>query len=132
MRAMATGLLVILCTITTTTQHAQAQAPTLAQAAAQPAPTKTFASAADVAALLAKAKATRKEGQANLVQPILSLSPYSTNLEYRASVGNATVHEHEAELFLVLDGSATMVTGGKLVNEKRTNEENLAGDAIEG
>ena len=68
----------------------------------------------------------------NLVQPLLQLAPYSTNLEYRASIGNATVHEHEAEMFYVVDGSATMVTGGKLVEEKRTNAENLAGSAIEG
>src|SRR5207249_12064486 len=75
-------------------------------------------------------RAQRGPGQSG--PTLLQLAPYSTNLEYRASVGNATVHVHEAELFLVLDGSATMVTGGKLVGQTGTNTENLAGSAIEG
>jgi mannose-6-phosphate isomerase-like protein (cupin superfamily) len=93
---------------------------------------KTFASAADVTAMIAKAKSERKENQPIVAQPILRLAPYNASLEYRASVGPAAVHEKEAEMFYVIDGSATMVTGGKLVNESRTNAENLSGTAIEG
>ena len=44
----------------------------------------------------------------------------------------ASVHETEAELFYVIDGAGTLVTGGKLKEEKRTNAENLTGSAIEG
>jgi mannose-6-phosphate isomerase-like protein (cupin superfamily) len=95
-------------------------------------PTKTYSSASDVAALLAKAKADHKDGQATVIENILRLAPYSANLEYRTSVGPAAVHEREAEMFYVLDGSATLVTGGKLANEKRTNAENLTGTGIEG
>ena len=99
----------------------------------QPAPpTKTYASAADVAALWAKAKADHKDGQAIVAEPILRLAPYGANLEYRSSVGAAAVHEKEAELFYVIDGSATLITGGKLTEEKRTNAENLTGIGIEG
>jgi mannose-6-phosphate isomerase-like protein (cupin superfamily) len=105
----------------------------LAQQTAPPAQgLKTFASSADVAALAAKAKATRKPDQANLVQPLLQLAPYTANLEYRAGVANAAVHEKEAELFYVVDGAGTMVTGGKLTAENRTNTENLSGSGIEG
>jgi mannose-6-phosphate isomerase-like protein (cupin superfamily) len=93
---------------------------------------KTFASAADIQALIAKAKSERKEGQANVPERILQLTPYNVNLDYRASVGPATVHEREAELFYVLDGTATMVIGGKLVDEARTNPTTLKGTAIEG
>lgn len=93
---------------------------------------KTFASSADVQAMIAKAKSERKEGQANVVQRILQLAPYNANLEYRASVGPATIHEKEAEIFYVIDGSATLVTGGKLVKETRTNPENLSGSGIDG
>jgi len=104
------------------------------QAAAQSSakPTQTFASAADITALIAKAKSQRKEGQPMVPEPILELGSYDGHLEYRASVGNAAVHEHEAELFYVIDGSATLTTGGKLVNEKRTDAANLNGSAIEG
>ena len=105
----------------------------LAQRAA-PAPQalKTFVSSADVTALVAKAKTTRKPDQANLVQPLLQLAPYTANLEYRAGVANAAVHEKEAELFYVVDGAGTLVTGGKLTAENRTNAENLSGAGIEG
>jgi len=105
----------------------------IAQQAAPPAPApKLFESAADVAALAAKAKATRKPDQANLAQPLLQLPPYTANLEYRAGVANAAVHEKEAELFYVIDGAGTLVTGGKLTAETRTNAENLSGTGIEG
>jgi mannose-6-phosphate isomerase-like protein (cupin superfamily) len=102
-----------------------------AQGGAAPA-MKLFASSADVAALAAKAKAERKEGQALVAQPIVQLAPYNASLEYRAAVANAAVHEKEAELFYVVDGSATMVTGGKLTGESRTNAENLTGTGIDG
>ena len=105
----------------------------IAAVAQQPATSepKTFSSAADIEALIAKAKAERKD-QPTISQRILQLAPYNANLEYRASVGPAAVHETEAELFYVIEGSATMMTGGKLVNEKRTDAANLTGTAIEG
>jgi mannose-6-phosphate isomerase-like protein (cupin superfamily) len=101
------------------------------QPAAPAAAGKTMVSAADVTALIAKAKAERKD-QPIIAQSLLQLAPYNVSLEYRASVGNAAVHETEAELFYVVDGSATLVTGGKLKEEKRTNAENLTGTGVEG
>jgi mannose-6-phosphate isomerase-like protein (cupin superfamily) len=106
------------------------------QPARQPAPqssekpTKTFTSSAEVAALIAKAKSERKEGQSTVAEPMLELGSYDGHLEYRPSVGNAAVHEKEAEMFYVIDGSATLMTGGKLVKETRTNSTNLSGSAI--
>jgi mannose-6-phosphate isomerase-like protein (cupin superfamily) len=93
---------------------------------------KTFASSADVQELIANAKRIRKSDQPMVSQPILQLVPYRASLEYRPAVGPASVHEKEAEIFYVIDGAATLVTGGKLANEKRTNAENLSGTAIEG
>ncbi len=113
------GICIVLVTVTAA----------LAQEAAPP--IKTFSSSADVAALIAKAKSERKEGQPLVLERILQLAPYNANLEYRASVGPAAVHEREAEMFYVIDGSGTMVTGGKLANEKRTNPANLTGTGIE-
>ena len=93
-----------------------------------------FASSADVAALVAKAKSERKPDQANFVQPLVRLAPYNANLEYRVSGVNApaSVHEREAEMFYVVEGAGTLVTGGALRDEKRTNAENLTGSAIDG
>ncbi len=93
---------------------------------------KTFTSSSEVTALIAKAKSERKPDQPVFAQPLLQLAPYIANLEYRGAVGPAAVHEKEAEMFYVIDGSGTMVVGGKLVNEARANPENLTGTAIEG
>jgi mannose-6-phosphate isomerase-like protein (cupin superfamily) len=106
------------------------------QPAAQspPPPAMLFAGSADVTAMIAKARSERKPDQPNFVQPIVRLAPYNANLEYRVSGVNApaSVHEREAEMFYVVEGSGTLVTGGTLRDEKRTNAENLSGSAIDG
>jgi len=91
-----------------------------------------YVSSADIQALVTKAMAEHKPGAANTLESILQLAPYNVNLEYRTGVATASVHEHEAELFVVLDGSGTVVTGGKLINEKRVDAANLQGTGIEG
>jgi mannose-6-phosphate isomerase-like protein (cupin superfamily) len=93
---------------------------------------KTFTPAADVQALLAKAKGERKEGQVMVAEHILSLAPYTSNLEYRPIDGAVAVHEKEAEMVYVIDGGGSLITGGKVVGEKRTNDANLSGIAIDG
>jgi mannose-6-phosphate isomerase-like protein (cupin superfamily) len=101
----------------------------LAQAPAAP-DLKTYASSVDVQALIAKA---RKEhtNQPTVAETILSLAPYRIALEYRTAVGPAAVHEKEAELFYVIEGTATFTTGGKLKEEKRANATNLTGSGVE-
>ncbi len=100
-------------------------------AAAQPTDMKEFASSADVKAMIAKAKREHKSDQANFVQPILKLAPYTANLEYRTGVAPASVHEKQAEMFYVIEGSGTLTTGGKLAGEKRLNPANLSGTGID-
>ena len=119
---MRTPFAILLVTLGSAVARAQTPAPAM----------KTFASSADVAALAAKARSERKDGQPQVSERILALAPYNANLEYRASVGPAAVHEKDAEMFYVIEGTATMVTGGRLVNEKRTNAANLTGAGIEG
>jgi mannose-6-phosphate isomerase-like protein (cupin superfamily) len=75
----------------------------------------TFASSAEVAALIEKSKSERKPGQTIVSQKILQFAPYAAMLEYRPAAGNAALHETEAEMMYVIEGSATFVTGGKLV-----------------
>jgi len=84
--------------------------------------------ASDVAALIAKAPKDK-----NVVgQAMIQLAPYNINMEHRIMGQAAAVHEKEAELFYVIDGTGTIVTGGKLVEEKRTNDANLSGTSIQG
>ena len=110
---------------------AMAQQPNQQQS---PQPGKTFTSAADVEAMIAKAKSERKPDQANFTQALLRLAPYTVSMEYRVEGIDtpATRHEKEAELIYVVDGAATLTIGGKLVGEKRTNATNLSGTGVEG
>ncbi len=110
---------------------ARAQPP---QVQATPPVQKLFASAGDLTAMIEKARKERKPDQPNYSQPILQLAPFRANLEYRASGvnANASVHERSAELIYVVQGAGTMVTGGTLREERRTNPENLSGTGVDG
>src|SRR3954471_3251248 len=99
MRALVLGTAVALFSSSAWAQ--QPAAPNAAQAA------RLFASSADITAMIAKARSERKPDQANFVQPVVQRAPYNVNLEYRVEGinANAAVHEREAELFYVVEGS---------------------------
>jgi mannose-6-phosphate isomerase-like protein (cupin superfamily) len=107
---------------------AQAQQP----AGTQPAPTDrtkaSHMSAAALEAALAKLPTDRPAGSVR----VFTLAPYNVNVERRMPQSQgASIHEAQAEFFYVVDGAATLLTGGKLVGETR-NGTNLQGKAIEG
>jgi mannose-6-phosphate isomerase-like protein (cupin superfamily) len=54
--------------------------------------------------------------------PILEGTPYTLNLEYRIGKAPAGIHPHHAELMVVLEGGATITTGGTLVNGRPRDE----------
>lgn len=85
-------------------------------AAAQegPAPTKLFASAAEVSAALAKAKAAHKGAADNTVEVLVSVGPYPVQLEYRTGTTPPSIHKGQAELIYVVDGACTLLEGGTL------------------
>jgi mannose-6-phosphate isomerase-like protein (cupin superfamily) len=92
------------------------------------APAAPMITAAEVTAMMAKQPADKN----SLGQQMLKLGPYNVNMEHRVMGQAAAVHEKEAEFFYVIDGSGTMVTGGKLVEEKRVDQANLTGSSIQG
>jgi mannose-6-phosphate isomerase-like protein (cupin superfamily) len=94
------------------------------------APVSAFMNSKDIMALVDKAKADRKGDAPIVAEPILLLAPYKAQLEYRPGTGPAAVHEHDAELMVVLDGTGDIVTEGKIVDEKRVNANNLSGPSI--
>jgi quercetin dioxygenase-like cupin family protein len=103
--------------------------PVSAQQAAAPDLTKgTYVSAADVAAAVAKLGKSQLESA-----PIFKIGPYNVNAEHRlaAPAQQASIHDKDAELFYMMDGSATLVTGGKLVDGVQTGD-NWRGKAIDG
>ena len=95
---------------------------------------KSYSSAADVAAMVEKAKRERKPDQGNYIQQILQAAPYNVNLEYRVQGidTNPNIHETEAEMVYVVEGAGVLTVGGKLKDEKRTNATNLTGSKLEG
>jgi mannose-6-phosphate isomerase-like protein (cupin superfamily) len=91
----------------------------------------TVMTAADLSAMIAKAGDTLPS-TLNRVFSLAGDKRYTVFVEHRAPKPQAAaVHENDAELFYMIEGSGTMVTGGKLVGETR-NGTNLAGTAIEG
>jgi hypothetical protein len=103
--------------------------PALAQPAA---PTNLFSSAADVQALIAKAKAEHKTG--NTAELVVNAQGYPMQLEYRTDTTPPSIHPTHAELIEVIDGSCTLITGGTLVGAKpgAPGAMTLGGTAIEG
>ena len=103
---------------------------------AQPAPTPTrlFTSGADIPALIAKARVDQKSPTINSVEPIATFGPYRVLLEYRTGLTPPTVHHGQAELINVLQGNATLVTGGKLtgMQPSRPGATSESGTGIEG
>jgi mannose-6-phosphate isomerase-like protein (cupin superfamily) len=85
-------------------------------------------SAADLAAALAKLSDERPASSVR----VFSLAPYNVNVERRLPrPQGASLHETQAELFYVIEGSATLLTGGMLTSPTR-NGTNLSGPGIEG
>jgi mannose-6-phosphate isomerase-like protein (cupin superfamily) len=125
-------LLLALMSVAALAPIARAQQPS--PASQTPPAAKLFTSAGDVTALIAKAKSERRPDQANFAQPLLRLAPYNVSLEYRVGSLNApaSLHQKNAEMFYVVDGSGTLVTGGTLRDERRPNSDNLSGSAIDG
>jgi mannose-6-phosphate isomerase-like protein (cupin superfamily) len=101
-----------------------------ASAATAQTPMTQYMSDKDIMALLEKAKADRKNDAPLVPEPILQLAPYKAQLEYRPLKAPAALHEKDAELFVILQGTGDIITGGKLVNEKRVNAANLTGTDI--
>src|SRR3984893_16781932 len=95
---------------------------------------KSFSSAADVQSMIEKAKNERKSDQPNFIQPILQAAPYIVNLEYRVQGidTNPNIHDVEAEMVYVVDGAGVLTIGGKLKDERRTNDKNRTGSKLEG
>src|SRR3954470_13783536 len=86
----------------------------LAQETARP--TKLYASSAEVQALVAKAKAEHKGG--NTVELVVNDEGYPFQLEYRTTTTPPSIHPTHAELIEIIEGSCTLVTGGKMVGLK--------------
>lgn len=101
-------------------------------AAAAPVQPRAFISAAEIAERIAKADAAAKAGTPYNGGPLLATGAFRANMEYRnVPAATVSVHENDAELFVVLEGTGTMTLGGSLINPTR-NGANLSAAAATG
>jgi uncharacterized protein GlcG (DUF336 family)/mannose-6-phosphate isomerase-like protein (cupin superfamily) len=61
-----------------------------------------------------------------------SSDKYMVHASRREKPGIAEIHEEDADIIYVLEGTATLVTGGKAVDAKPTGPGELRGSAIDG
>jgi len=65
--------------------------------------------------------------------PLLEVGDYKIHASRRESMpGLAEIHTRDTDIIYVLQGSATLVTGGRAVGARETGPEELRGSAIEG
>jgi glc operon protein GlcG len=65
-------------------------------------------------------------------QPLLETGEYKIHASHRDAAGKAEVHEHETDIIYVLEGTATFVTGGKVVGGEMTGPGEIRGAGIDG
>jgi len=64
-------------------------------------------------------------------QDLARYGNHYTMLARRDATGSAEVHEHEADIFVIQSGAATLVTGGKVVNGRTEKAGEIRGSSIQ-
>ena len=65
-----------------------------------------------------------------VVNPLLKYGNDYTLLVYRNADGQAELHEHESDLYMVVDGEATLVSGGTMLEKKGKSAGEFVGSGI--
>jgi mannose-6-phosphate isomerase-like protein (cupin superfamily) len=65
-------------------------------------------------------------------KPLVEVGDYKIHASRREGPGMAEIHTRDTDIAYVLQGSATLVTGGTVVDGKSTGPEELRGSAIRG
>lgn len=64
--------------------------------------------------------------------PLLETGGYKIHASRREAPGMAEVHERDTDIIYVLEGTATLVTGGEVIGGKATAQDEIRGDSIRG
>jgi len=84
------------------------------------APDVTFIAGAETTAAFAKGR------------PLIETGAYKVHASRREAPGQAEVHALDTDIFYVLEGTATIVTGGELGDAKETGPNERRGQSIKG
>ena len=64
--------------------------------------------------------------------PLIEIANYKVHASHRGRPGIVEVHERDTDIIYMLDGSATLVTGGSVVEGKIIEPEEIRGKHIDG
>ena len=93
----------------------------------------TLACAVPLLARAQQAKATYVEAAKVAAGGTFTTTPdYAVQMLKRTAAGQVEVHTKETDVFYVVDGEATIVTGGTMIGAKETQPNQMRGTSIEG
>ena len=64
--------------------------------------------------------------------PLLEIANYKVHASHRDAPGVVEVHKKDTDIIYMLEGSATLVTGGTIVGGKNTEPEEIRGNDVKG
>jgi len=64
--------------------------------------------------------------------PLLATNNFKVQAGRRVAPGEAEVHDHDTDIFYILEGSATFVTGGKAVEARQVSPGETRAKGLEG
>ena len=64
--------------------------------------------------------------------PLIETAAYKVHASRREGPGTAEVHARDIDIFYILEGSATLVTGGRPIDAKTTAPDDVCAPSIEG
>ena len=110
----------------------QVKAPSAGEGPSPGQASRIFMSRHEIEARMEQARDASTAGKPFRSAPLLQAGPFHAMMEYHTGpTDRFSIHEHDAELFVVLEGSGTITVGGKLVDPVR-NGSNLTAAKIEG
>jgi mannose-6-phosphate isomerase-like protein (cupin superfamily) len=72
------------------------------------------------------------KGEGSASETLEKYPHHYTMLAYRQHSGGGELHQNFADIFYILDGHATVLTGGSLVEQKTTGPGEIRGKSVDG
>jgi mannose-6-phosphate isomerase-like protein (cupin superfamily) len=110
---------------------AQQPAPTVILPLQGPTAVLSYATSAEIEAIIKHAEGAMKPGQPVIIQPIHQFGGYTNYVEIRRGGWTAATHP-DIELFHVVRGTGTLILGGTITDAKPGKSGNTSGTTIAG
>ena len=88
----------------------------------KPADPRVFISAEQIRDMIARDDSNVAEGKPTIGDPLVMQGPFRATMEWRNTAQKSiNVHTTDAEMFVIIEGSGTLLLGGKLVDPHQAN-----------